>query len=402
MKRLAARFARLMRRMSVFPAPTRLGWYFVGCSILMFLAGCYYRENSFVLLSCVPMALVLVNAVGGWLNLRRLEFKRRLPPDTHAGEPVEIALLVHNAGRGASFALELDDTHLPDLYREEPEQVLMQVSGGHVQRLSYTAVFGRRGVHHLRDLDVSSAFPFGLVRRSRALSFRSEILVYPRPARLSPEFERELLAAARFFGESSVASRGQEEVFGVREYLPGQNVARIHWPTTARLGKPMILELEGRQDASFVLLLDTSPVGDPATLRQRLESAVGLMAGLTYFLTRQGVLFRFGWHGDALHASQAGRGDRHYHAVMERLALAGFAEKQFSEWVGEVGVGALGEVPVLVTLGTREHAEAALPVAAGAIVVGAADPDFRRRLRMDVLGRRTMGSGELHPEAPRG
>jgi hypothetical protein len=157
----------------------------------------------------------------------------------------------------------------------------------------------------------------------------------------------------------------------------------------------MILELEGRQDASFVLLLDTFPIGDPGSLRQRLESAIGLLAGLTYFLTRQGVLFRFAWYGSNLQASQPGRGDTHYHAIMERLAQAGFAEKRLGEWIPEVGVGVANEVPVLVTLGPKEHAEASLRLGTGAIVVGAGAPDFKDYLRFDYLGRRSIGSSEL-------
>jgi uncharacterized protein (DUF58 family) len=379
----------------VLPVPTRLGWYFFGAAMLLFTAGSYYNESSFILLSCIPLALVWVNAVAVWLNVRRIEFKRQLPPETHAGESIEVTLLVHNAGWIPRFALELDDTNLPDLYRDESTNLVMAVSPGYVQRPHYTAVFGRRGLHVLNDLLCTSAFPFGLVRMTRRLSFRSEMLVYPRPARLSRDFEEQLMSSARFFGESSVAARGQEEVFGVREYLPGQNVARIHWRTTARTGKPMILELEGRQDASFLLLLDTSPIGDPATLRQRLESAIGLVAGLTYFLTMQGVLFRFAWYGATLHASNPGRGDSHYHAIMERLALAGFSEKRLGDWVSEVGVGIGNEVPVLITLGPKEHAEADLRLGTGAIVVAAGAPDFKEYLRFDPLGRRSVASTEL-------
>jgi uncharacterized protein (DUF58 family) len=397
--RLAAKLQRLGRRLAVLPLPTRLGWYFIGAGVLLFTAGSFYAEPSFILLSCIPLALVLVNAFAVWVNVRRIEFKRQLPRETHAGEGVDITLMVHNAGLVPRFAIEVDDTNLHDLYRDESTNLLMAISPGYVQRTRYTAVFGRRGVHVLDQLLATSAFPFGLVRMTRRLSFRSEILVYPRPARLSPAFERQLLQSARFFGESSVASRGQEEVYGVREYLPGQNVTRIHWRTTARTGKPMILELEGRQDASFAILLDTSPVGDPGTLRMRLESAIGLVAGLTYFLTRQGVLFRFAWFGNTLHASSPGRGDAHYHAVMERLSLAGFSEKRLGEWIEHVGVGVGNEVPVLVTLGPKEHAEASLHLGHGVprMVVGAASPDFKDHLQFDQLGRRSVGSGELLP-----
>lgn len=393
-RRWSARLQRFLRRLAVLPMPTRVGWYFVGSALLLYFAGAWYGENSFILLSCIPMAMVLVNMAWAWVNTRRIEFKREMPGHTHAGEAVDVGLVVTNRGRVPSFSLELDDSRLPDIYRDEPTTLLQTAQAGFLHRTGYTAVFGRRGEHRLNDLSVTSSFPFGLARMTRGLSYRSEIVVYPRPFRLSDDFERQLLAQARFFGESAVSSRGQEEVFGVREYLPGQNVARIHWRTTARTGKPMVLELEGRQDASFVVILDTFPVGDPATLRQRLEAAIGLSAGLAYYLTRQGVLFRFANHDATLHLSQPDRGDGHYHAVMERLAFAGFSEKPLSEWIDTVGAGGAREVPVLVTLGPKEHAEARLR-AAGAFVVGVGDPDYRSFVRIDSMGRRSISGGDL-------
>lgn len=393
-RRWAARLQRLMRRLAVLPLPSRVGWYFLGSAALLFVAGAYYGENSFILLSCLPLAMVLVNMVAVWGNVRRIEFRRELPGHTHAGEAVDIGLCVTNRGRVPSFALELDDTRLPDLYRDEPLTLLQAAQAGFLHRTGYTGVFGRRGRHRLDTLLLSSSFPFGLARMSRVLSCNSEIVVYPRPYRLSTDFEQQLLNQARFFGESAVSARGQEEVFGVREYLPGQNVARIHWRTTARTGKPMVLELEGRQDATFVVVLDTFPVGDPSTLRQRLESAIGLCAGLAYYLTRQGVLFRFACHGAELQLSQPGRGDGHYHAVMEKLAFAAFSEKALSEWIDSVGAGGAREVPVLITLGPKEHAEARLR-AAGAFVIGVGDIDYRTFVRIDPMGRRSISGSDL-------
>ena len=401
-RRLAVIMQRVARRLARLPAPTRVGWYFVASSMLLFFAGSYYGENAFVLLSCVPMALVLVNLAVVWLNTRRIDFRRELTGHTHAGEAVEFGLVVTNHGRLPSYSLELDDTRLPDLYRDEPSTLLQAANANFLHRTGYTAVFGRRGQHRLEELRLTSSFPFGLARMTRWLNSRSEIVVYPRPFRLSTQFEQQLLDSARFFGESAVSSRGQEEVFGVREYLPGHNVARIHWRTTARSGKPMVLELEGRQDASFVLILDAFPVGDPATLRQRLESAIGLAAGLCYYLTRQGVLFRFACHGADLQLSQPGRGDGHYHAIMERLSFAGFSEKALSEWIEQVGAGGAREVPVLVTLGPKEHAEARMHSGAGAIVVSVSDPDYRNFVRIDSLGRRSVGGSDLSPQGSGG
>jgi uncharacterized protein (DUF58 family) len=381
--------------LAVLPVPTRLGLYFLAAGVMMFVAGSVYDHKSFILLACLPLALVLVNAVGCWINIRNVEFKRRMQHDTHVGERVPVALMVHNAGRLPSFGLELDDTLQTEFIRHEASNIVMMISPGFVGTTNYSVAFMRRGWQRMHKLVVSSAFPFGLMRQARVLEFTSEILVYPRPIRLADGLRRRLMESAQYFGESAITARGQDEIFGIRDYLPGHNISRIHWKTTARINKPMVLELEGRQDASFVVVLDTAPVGERSTLGRRLEAAIGLIAGIVYFLNRQNVMFRFAWHGPDLEVSQPGRGERHYHGVMQRLATAGYSETALGDWINEIGIGQRGEVPILVTLGNKEHAEARLRSHRDAIVLGANDNDFRDYLQIDAIGRKAVSSGDL-------
>ncbi|CAG0931534.1 hypothetical protein PLCT1_01812 [Planctomycetaceae bacterium] len=392
------RLDRLKRIVARIPLPTRWGVYFVFASVGMYFSAAHTGENAFILLSCLPAALLLVNAAFVWISLRRIEIKRRLPGAAHAGESFEIELLVHNRKRFLpSFALIVEDTQLPDLHRDLSRTLVMAVSPGYVVRAVSTASFRRRGLQRLREIRISTAFPFGLFSMSKNLTFRGEMVVYPRPLRLSRALEERLMDNARYFGESSSAHRGDEEVFGVREYRQGENVKRIHWRTSARAAKPMILEMEGRRDASFVIILNTAPVGDPNSLRERLEALVGLCAGLNYFLTKQNLNFRFAHYGQNLLVSRHGRGDAQYHALMERLAHVGLSDVAFADWIDQVGVGAAQEVPIVLTLGPKEHAEARLPAGVAPIVIGAADADFRENLSYDILGRRSVSTTELQP-----
>ncbi len=385
------------------PRPTRWGWYFLVCSAGIFLAGSHTGRNAFILLACVPLAMLAVNLVMVLVNLRNIEVRRRLPAVAHVGEWMDVAMDIYNRGRMLPrFALVIEDDASDDVLHEDHAQLVMAVGPGGTARASYSAAFARRGRRKLGWCTVSTAFPFGLIHASRRAPCRSEITIYPRPTRLSRELEQRLMTNARFFGESSAARRGDDEVFGVREYRPGENIKRIHWRTSARMGKPMILEMEGRRDTNFVLLFDSSPVGDPTTLRNRLEAAIGVCAGLTYFLTREGASLRLAHFGSELLASQPARGDRNYHAIMEQLALAGLAEKPLSEWIADAGIGRFGEAVILVTLGAKEHAEAHLPPNAGALVLGAADDDFRRHVAFDPLGRRSVPNQETEALAHSG
>jgi len=389
------RMRRLLRRLALLPLPTRLGWYFLGCGAMLYSAGSVYEEHGLMLLGCLPVALVLSNCLFVAFNLRGVTVRRRVPGAAHAGESVEIALEVSNHTRIPKYGLEIDDAELPDLFSEQPSLLLAPLDGRSTRRAAYRAFFGRRGPHTLPECLVSTVFPFGLARQTKKLPVRSELLIYPRPVRLSESFERQLLASARFFGESSPSPLGDEEIYGVREYRPGESLRRIHWRTSARLGRPVVFEMQGRNDAGFLLLLDATPVGDPKTLARRLEAAVGLCAGIVWFLTREAAVIRFATRGSETETSGPLRGNRQYHAIMERLAQAGLSDTTLGEWVSQVGTGYGAETVVAVSLGPKEHAEAAIGNREGAIVVGATDAGFSDVVRIDHFGRRTVPSSGL-------
>ena len=75
----------------------------------------------------------------------------------------------------------------------------------------------------------------------------------------------------------------------------------------------------------------------------------------------------------------------------------GLSEVAFADWVDQAGLGAAQEVPIVLTLGPKEHAEARVPSGLNAIFIGAADADFRENLSSDILGRRNVTTAELAP-----
>jgi uncharacterized protein (DUF58 family) len=113
----------------------------------------------------------------------------------------------------------------------------------------------RRGPVGARSWVVESSDPLGLFR-SRRLSPDAEIaLVLPRFASLSRRPEvRELeasLAAPR-------AGSGTE-LFGVREYRPGDPLRRIHWRSSARHGELVVREYEPPGVQTLGIFCDPRP-----------------------------------------------------------------------------------------------------------------------------------------------
>jgi uncharacterized protein (DUF58 family) len=170
--------------------------------------------------------------------------------------------------------------------------------------------------------------------------------------------------------QTSARHRGTDEIYGLREYAPGDPVARIHWATTARAGTPMLLEMDGLGGQRCVVLLDTGeapavngepmPGGLPSTDARRqpspaareLESLVSVAAGLVSELHRTGrpvgLAMMDGAERRTLPASQTTSA---FHRAMGTLARCQASQVPLEQWAGD----AMAALPrdslcVLVTL----------------------------------------------------
>jgi uncharacterized protein (DUF58 family) len=113
----------------------------------------------------------------------------------------------------------------------------------------------RRGPVGATSWQIVSSDPLGFNRSTRTCADREVALVLPRFASLvSRPQAREL--------EASVAaprSGTGTELFGVREYRPGDALRRIHWRSSARLGELVVREFEPPGVQTLGILCDPSP-----------------------------------------------------------------------------------------------------------------------------------------------
>lgn len=115
--------------------------------------------------------------------------------------------------------------------------------------ISWTAA--RRGVVQIVAIQVSSSWPLGMMRVARMLPLEVTVVVHPRYAVPPP---RSRAGNEETLGEAHLRGPGEEFV-GLREYRLGDSQRRVHWPTTARAGKLMVVEtaMESRSPARYRL-----------------------------------------------------------------------------------------------------------------------------------------------------
>jgi uncharacterized protein (DUF58 family) len=118
---------------------------------------------------------------------------------------------------------------------------------------------------------------------------------------------------------------------GIREYAPGDSYNRIHWPTTARMGKIMVKEFELDPSSDVWIFLDMHrDVQAGFALESTEEYGVTIAASLAKrFLdaNRSVGMVSYGQHHEIIHPD---KGTRQLSKMLESLAV----------------IRALGDVPV--------------------------------------------------------
>jgi len=112
-----------------------------------------------------------------------------------------------------------------------------------------------RGKFTLGDIVVTTGDPFGLFTREVRFPSATTVVVYPRTVDfVSPgHVPGQLPGGAEQRGHVPFATPAAA---GVRDYQPADPYSRIHWPTTARLGRLMVKEFELDPFSDIWVVLD--------------------------------------------------------------------------------------------------------------------------------------------------
>jgi len=237
------------------------------------LAGAWLVGSTAVALIGVGLALAAL-AVGAWRQLvvPGLRVERRLQEDAPVeGETLRLEAVVH--GRTwLSGSLQWHDR------LDGVGEGAAPVARDGVARLDFDRV--PRGRYRLDHGRLVCSDPLGLGRAEIPVGKTSFVTVRPHV----PELQT-LFTDTGTWGDGGrralVRRPSGLEPYGVREYLEGEPLRAVHWPTSARRGELMVRELEDapRDSVAVVLDVDAGSMEGPRGASS-LDDAVRAAAGL--------------------------------------------------------------------------------------------------------------------------
>jgi uncharacterized protein (DUF58 family) len=259
---------------------TKAGWLFILLALAVGFAAINSGSNLLHAIFGCQMGIIIASGALSEAMVQRARVRRRLLAPIHAGTvgPLQVELENGNA-RAPIVSITIEDDERRDRVGASAPVFTLVVPAGARRSMQSTVTMDRRGSHRLPPAVVATAFPFGLFIKRREIDDAGEVLVYPpiHPVDIrAPERHRQ------GEGESSGARARAGEFYGLEEFRSGMEKRRIHWPATARLGRPVVQDFEAHGEEERMLTLETGVIGESG-FESRVEEvashAIALLRG---------------------------------------------------------------------------------------------------------------------------
>ncbi|HEV7711715.1 MAG TPA: DUF58 domain-containing protein [Asanoa sp.] len=236
--------------------PTARGVGLVLAGVALAAAGWHFGYAELAALGGAALVAVVFAVLhAAWRP--RLDVSRRVEPDrVGRGEPAGVTLTVRNGARLRAANLVAHDRCGAAAV---PVPVL-RLRPGRDTTVDYPVPTTRRGVVRVGPLRVARRDPLGLVTAARSHGGTGTVWVHPR---IHPLAAVPAGAMRSLDGRVDSVPHGTITFDSLREYVVGDELRRVHWRTSARIGELMVREQLDTSLPKLVVLLDNRATAHP-------------------------------------------------------------------------------------------------------------------------------------------
>jgi uncharacterized protein (DUF58 family) len=297
--RLALRVGRDWPRLTF--SISKEGWFCVLSLAVVALAALNTGNNLIFVIFSAALAALVVSQFLSSFNLAQLTLKARLPEVVNAGEQFLVVFNVRNSKTWIpSFSIQLEghDSKAstasagPDgrcIFTQHPQAHFFFLPAGGESQLRVGMRLDRRGQYSQPEIQISSRFPFGFVRRTRRLPINQDLLVLP-----GMESPGEFLECLPLLNGALVSRyRGLgTDLYSIRDYSPGDNARFLDWKATAKTAKLQFREFTREDDRQCCFVFDNIFSDFQESDRIGFERAVTLCASAARHFHEMGIEIR--------------------------------------------------------------------------------------------------------------
>ncbi|HEX5671089.1 MAG TPA: DUF58 domain-containing protein [Acidimicrobiia bacterium] len=259
--------------------------------------------------AALTIAVIAALLITVW-NRPGVRVERRLAPhQVHEGDRATVELRLTNFRRLPIFNLTVTD----GIKGLGTARFALGVLGGKERAsASYRIVCRPRGVYMVGPAGLETHDPLGLAGSETTAGQVDQLVVYPSVEELTGfplVWGRD---PANMASRPEHSQRGGEDFYTLRSYREGDDLRRVHWPTSARLDELMIRQMETPWQSRALVLLDPRAMAFEDD--DHFEKAVSGAASVVRHLAQGGFAGDLWAGGPTIEVNS-------YAAAMESLAL---------------------------------------------------------------------------------
>ena len=291
-----------------------------------FIGYALFFGEPYVSALVVPIAFLFFISHRPSSNLKvSITTSRVLHPDRSLGdEDVEITLRVQN-----NSPQSLDNVYLDEIIAEPltiksgTKTLTVSVRTGETIENHYTISAPKRGIYLVGPLSVSVSDIMGFREVSEQIGNTDELIVLPRMEEVGM-LNLKATRVSPWPGQIPSRKIGSgSEFFELSPYVPGDELRRVNWKASAKVGELVTNEFEGEQATDVLVLLDCSEEVQPELLDfDAVEFEVNVAASLCSQLIRQGNRVGLSVYGAVRTWVSLGFGRRQLLRILDNLAIA--------------------------------------------------------------------------------
>jgi uncharacterized protein (DUF58 family) len=249
---------------------TKTGTLFLVVVVVLYLAALTSQSGLLLLPVGIVLGCFAVNLAAAWWGLRGLELQ--VPRSLHLSEGQRLwqpwRLINHGAHPAGFVQVESPAGLLARASLLGPKQECPLVPD---------LVYCRRGVYAHDQLQLTSAYPFGFVKASRAVKLPGEIVVYPALFEVEPPRASgyDVMVGGKHHGQRRTSSG--VHFAGVRPFQAGDPLKQIHWRSSAKGLGLMVKTHDEELSGRVALVTDSGHTGDARTLDDAMRATGSLI-----------------------------------------------------------------------------------------------------------------------------
>jgi uncharacterized protein (DUF58 family) len=273
-------------------ALTTRGRAFLAAGATCLICAVLLGQKDLLRVGILVLALPLITVVMISQARYRLVCRRSVnPARVPVGKPTRVTLNLQNTGRMPSNLVLVED-QVPYVLGTRARFVLDEIGPRWRREINYTVRADVRGRFTIGPLHVRITDPFGLIELTRGFQARNTLTVTPQ---VQPLPSGQLSGEWSGTGDNrprAFAAAGAEDVT-VREYRDGDDLRRVHWPSSARMDELMVRREEQPFQNRATLIMDTRAAGHRGSgSASSFEWMVTAAASIGVHLAGQGYALR--------------------------------------------------------------------------------------------------------------